>query len=53
MKKQLQRFAVASLLIAGFAMQAKAQGQVKAEGFLGEEVISDAQLATNLNESEL
>jgi hypothetical protein len=48
MKKQLQRFAVASLLIAGFAMQAKAQGQMKAESFLGEEVISDAQLATNL-----
>lgn len=47
MKKQLQRFAIASMLVAGFTIQAKAQGEMKAEGTLGTEIVNDAQLLNN------
>lgn len=47
MKKQLQRFAMVGLLLAGFTTQANAQGEMKAEGTLGAEIVNDAQLLSN------
>jgi len=47
MKKQLQRIAIACLLLAGFGIQANAQGQVRAEGTLGKEIVSDINLESN------
>ena len=40
MKKTVQRLVAAGFMIAGFAIQSHAQGVMKAEGYLGTELVS-------------
>ncbi|MDG2455069.1 MAG: T9SS type A sorting domain-containing protein [Bacteroidia bacterium] len=47
MKKKFQKIALASLIVAGCAIQAKAQSEVRAEGISGTEIVTDAQLEGN------
>ncbi len=47
MKKKFQKIALASLIVAGFSIQAKAQSEVRAEGPLGAEIVTDAQLLSD------
>ncbi len=47
MKKQLQKIALVSLIVAGFSLQAKAQSEVRAKGILGTEIVTDVQVKSN------